>query len=474
MLRNLDEYEFAKLEEMVVSPYFNKDKKCTLLLQLVKPFHPEYDDEKLTREWLFFKLFPQKKKLTSSLNTTMTKLQSLAEEHLIRQKLNDRFLYKNHLLLDSFLDKGLNKQFQTHYKETMNRYSNMKRKDSMNFFEQYLIEKDYYLFNKSEKGRNRSITTASFSNHLDDYYLIQKLTFACEQENQVNISTNESTTAEELIEFAIDKKEDNLEISNSVPRSHMSMLLRRMLVCLKQPNNEASFEEYFTLFLNTDSTTVNRDEYNEFFVHTINYCIYKIIEGKGEYRKKLFELYKMIVEFGLIYVNGFLNLNRVKNIISCAAQVGELEWAASFLDEYKGSIHPDQYNSAYHFYRATIYFYQQQFEDAIEYLNKIESDLDKYYFLNRTTLLLRCYYEAKEPLAFNNTCKTFRANLGRNKKLTTKEKRIYGTFARLAYFVHQYRDGFSKKSKAKLEEMVMNAKFISHRQWLQEKLDKLR
>lgn len=474
VLRSLDEHELIKLEEMVQSPYFNKDKKCLQLFQLLAPFHPNYEDERLTRDYLFFSMFPDKKKITSSLNTTMSKLQGLAEEHLIRQKLNDRFLYKSHLLLESFLEKGLSKQYQTHYKETMSRFSNQLRKDSLNFLEQYLLAKGYYLFNKSEKGRIQAVDASSLSSHLDAYYMIQKLSLACEKEIQMDISSMDSANKNELIELTIDRESDNLTVNKNIPVSHMSLLLRKMLVCMQNPADEEKFEEYYTLFLNTNVQEVDKYEYNDFFVHCINYCIDKIIEGKGDYRKKLFEIYKLTVEFGLIYENGYLYLNRVKNIISCAAQVGELEWAESFLEDYKGAIHPDQYNSAYHFYMATIYFYKQQYDDAITYLNLIESDLDKYYYLNRTTLLLRCYYEAKEAFAFNNNCKTFRANLRRSKKLTSKEKRIYGTFARLAFFIHQYRDGFSKKSKIQLEEMVGEAKFISHKGWLVEKLRQLK
>jgi len=428
----------------------------------------------LTREWIFFTLFPEKKKITSSLNTTMSKLLSFAEELLIREKLNDRFLYKKHLLLERFLEKGLHKQFLSQYKKTMLRFSNIKRRDSANHIEQFLIARNYYLFNKTISGRNQAITPSMISNHLDSYYLIQKLSLECEKEIQLDISAENDGSLEELIEFTLVEHKEKLEVNTNFPQSNRSLLLKKMLVCIQNPQDEEAFEEYMTLFLNTNPTQVDSREYNEIFIHGINYCIDKIIEGKSAYRKKLFELYKLTVEFGLIYENGFLNLNRVKNIIGCAAQVGELEWASYFLEDYKSEIHPDQYNNAYHFYKATIYFYSGEYDEAITYLNKIETDIDKYYYLNRTTLLLRCYYEGKESIAFYNTCKTFRANIRRNKKLTIKEQRIYGTFVRFVYFVYQYKEGFSKKTKPQLVEMITTAKYISHKQWLLQKIEELR
>lgn len=472
VLSSLTDYEFKKLNEMVYSPYFNKSKKCTQLFELLKPFHPNYSEGEFTNESIFKHLFPDKKKITSSLNTTMSQLLFLAKELLIREKLNDRFLYKNHLLLERYLEKGLNKQFKTHYKEIQTLFSNTTKRDPFNHLEQFLIAHNYLTFQKGERGRNEASSISTLSIHLDSYYLIQKLRLNCAREILSDISNGENDE-KDLISYQLSKENDHLIVYNKLNQSQFCQLYREMYHSMQNPEDETLFDNFLLLFLQTDPSKVKKSEYNEFFVHSINYCIDKIIEGKSEYMAKLFELYKLIVEFELIYQNGYLDLNRVKNIISCAAQNGELEWAESFLKAYGKEIHPDQYNSAYYFYLATIYFYKKEYNEAIQYLNRIESDLDKYYFLNRTTLLLRCYYEANESAAFLNTCKTFRANLRRNKKLTTREKRSYGTFARLAYFIHQLRDGFSKKTKIQLKEMVNDAKAISHKGWLLKKLDGL-
>jgi len=473
VLRSLDEYEFKKLGEMVYSPYFNKSEKCRELYEILKPFYPHFKDASLNRKSLFFQLYPEKKKFTSTLNTLMSKLKGLAEEHLVYQQLNDRFLYKKHLLLERHLRKGLHKQYQLEYKETITRFSNMKKRDSMNFLEQFLIKSEYYKFTRTNEGRDQLSNPQQLSQYLDTFFWIKKLNLAFEIETQHSISAAEQVNTDILIELNIEDKKLKL-LNKGFPQTNLSKLYRSMLLCLHQPENEENFVEFLTLFLRTDPKAVDKFEYNEFFTLSINYCIDKIIQGKDHYRNKLFDLYKLIVDFDLIYDFGYLNLNRVKNIIGCAAQVGELDWADEFLEIYKADIHPDLYNSAYHFYKATISFYSNDYDDAIGYLNKIETDIDKYYVLNRTTLLLRCYYEAKEPFSFKNTCKTFRGNIKRNKKYTNVEQRSYDNFARIAYFLHQYRDGFSKKTKPKLLELINSAKQISHKQWLMEKWEELK
>ncbi len=474
ILRGLNKMEFKKLEEMVYSPYFNKSKKCRELFEILKPFYPNFNDSLLNKEALFFQLYPEKKKFTSTFHTIMSQLQDLAEEHLIQLELNDRLLYKKHLLLKSHLKKGFHRRFSAQYKETMDRFANIKKRDSINFLEKYLIELDFYNYEKVVKGRDKPPNPAALSKNLDSFFWIQKLILACESEVFSNISSTVDSDKNELIKLSFEEEKSKLQLNENFTQDHLSLLFQSLLRCIQQPDDEEKFDKFLTLFLTTDPRLVDKEEYNEFFIHSINYCIIKIIQGKGEYRNKLFDLYKLIVDFELIYENGYLNLNRVKNIISCAAQVGELEWAESFLENYKDTIHPDQLNSAYHFYLAVIYFYKEQFDDAIKYLSRIETDIDKYYSLNRTTFLIRCYYENKSRFVFENTCKTFRANLKRNKKLTTKEKQSFNAFTRLAVFIHQYRNGLGSKTKQQLLELVNKANPITHKQWLLAKLEELK
>lgn len=473
ILRSLDDYEFQKFEEMVVSPYFNKDKRCVELLRLLKPFYPNFKDPILTKDYLFFSLFPDKKRVTSTINIVMTKLTGFAREHLVRQKLEERFLLKNHLILECYLDRGLRKQFQTHYNDIQSRYGNLSKKDAMNFLEEFLIAQDYYNFSKMEKGRNKHIDPSTVSNPLDTYFLIQKLQIECEKEVYKDINAT-FDLGKEVIELSLSENLEQLSINQSIPKSHINLLYIKMLNCIKNPINESVFDDFLDTLVNQGINDIKKEEYNQFLTHSINYCIDKILMGKMEYYHKLFIIYKSIVNFKLIYQNGFLNLNRVKNIISCAVQVGEIEWAREFLESQKDRIKPEHLNNAYNFYSALLHFYSEQYDEAIDFLNRIEYDIDKYYFLNRITFLLRCYYENNSDQAFSNLYSTFRSNLSRNKKLTTKEKQSFGTFTRLIYFVHQYRSGFSKKTKSQLTTMINEAQMITHKKWLLSKLDQLK
>ena len=117
LLRNLDAREFKRLEEMVYSPFFNKDRKVTLLFELLKPFAPAFDSPQLTKQWLFEQLFDGRKKITSSLSIKMSKLQTLVKEYLTLNRLEERPYYKRHLLLDALLEKEQFDFFQSQYRE---------------------------------------------------------------------------------------------------------------------------------------------------------------------------------------------------------------------------------------------------------------------------------------------------------------------------------------------------------------------
>jgi len=43
LMSSLDTWEINRLEEMVHSPFFNKDKKCIEFFELLKPFAPGFE-----------------------------------------------------------------------------------------------------------------------------------------------------------------------------------------------------------------------------------------------------------------------------------------------------------------------------------------------------------------------------------------------------------------------------------------------
>jgi len=59
LLKTFDTKEIKRFSEFISSPYFNKNKNVIKLYEVVIKAYPDF--EKITRENIFFKLFPGKK-----------------------------------------------------------------------------------------------------------------------------------------------------------------------------------------------------------------------------------------------------------------------------------------------------------------------------------------------------------------------------------------------------------------------------
>jgi hypothetical protein len=92
ILKTFSKEEMKLFEKFVASPYFNNGKNCAPLLKRLQKFYPDFDDEKLTNENIYKKLYPRKnfnKQVIWNLNSAMEKM---AEEFIAQLGMrNDKF-----------------------------------------------------------------------------------------------------------------------------------------------------------------------------------------------------------------------------------------------------------------------------------------------------------------------------------------------------------------------------------------------
>jgi len=91
-LRLLTKDELRDFARFIESPYFNTDKRMTQVFDYLKKYHPEFESEKLEREYVADKLFPEwKEKQYNKISYLMTDLSQLVSDFMtVRELENDR------------------------------------------------------------------------------------------------------------------------------------------------------------------------------------------------------------------------------------------------------------------------------------------------------------------------------------------------------------------------------------------------
>src|SRR5512143_95729 len=93
ILRTFSPGEMKEFEKLVSSPFFNKGRNYLPFLAVLKKFYPRFDDDKLTPEFVFSKLYRDKKFNKQIIWNMTSAMQNMAEDFLLHVSMKkDRFV----------------------------------------------------------------------------------------------------------------------------------------------------------------------------------------------------------------------------------------------------------------------------------------------------------------------------------------------------------------------------------------------
>lgn len=139
------------------------------------------------------------------------------------------------------------------------------------------------------------------------------------------------------------------------------------------------------------------------------------------------------------------------------------DWVVDLVENYANRLPISDRSDAYHFTMADIYYHQQDYDAALDYLNQTEFS-DIYYALGAKVMLIKIYHEtdAVDPLL--SLLFSFKVYLQRNQKISNATKDAYLNFIR---FVDQLQAG---RDTDKIRSRIQKAKALTDRNWLLKQL----
>jgi hypothetical protein len=462
-LRTLTNKEFKRFESYIISPFFNKNEKVVELFYHVKKHHPLYPENKVSKEVIFSKLFPKEQLDEQKLRYVMTDLTKLLEEYLCYEEYDKNEIYKKHLLLNAYDNRSLEKYFQTSLEEADKQQKEQPYRDVNYFFNQHLIEANAYTHSLSRRPRAISSSLQEAVDNLDYYYLSNRLRYSCA------ILSREHLLQEKYNNLFLDQIFEFLSQTNLDHVPSVAIYLNIALTYLEF-DNEEHYKKLIGLMDNY-SAQFPFDEVKDIYTHAINYCLRKLNAGKEVFLSQLLDLYKVLLKKEIIFDNGYLTPNRVKNIVTAALRAGELEWTETFLKDYRERLDPEFGESTYVYNMANLYYHKKEFSKALKLMQTVEIN-DIYYHLGAKVLLLKTYFELDESEPFFSLVDAFTNYLKRNKLISDSQRTVNLNFVKYSKKLMQMRLG-SKFSTDGIREELQNLKSIANLPWLHEKLEEI-
>ncbi len=464
ILQTLSKVERNRFRKYLLSPYLNEQPDLLLLFEASDKALRDGTFTQLERQQIWQKLYPNKpyndahlRRLSSDL-TQMT-LRFLSDEARSQNPIAEA------LDLQRLLEKPEIKKHLAGVERNISRLLDESLGESPEY---YLarFQMHHNVFTRAAK----TIVTSGYAEklwsadvHLEYFYLTQKLKYYA---SWLLYNRSRTTEKEIILPLGLLERLDK-EPFNETP---LLAVYRNVIESLTKPEEEQHFKNLLES-IETHGNGLSKSDLRECYQIAQNYCAIKINQGKREYYREAFEVFKKIIQKGVLLEGGNLSEGIFKNIVTAGLGVGEFSWTENFIQDYATLLPSDIRENARTFNLASLHFHQKKYQQVIGLIRDVEYS-DVVYTLSAKQLLVRTYFELGEILALDSLIDSFKIFLRRNKLISKSQKREYLNFLNFVKNLTILSAADNRKI-AKLRARIETASSITPKKWLLEKIDAL-
>ncbi|MBX2891724.1 MAG: hypothetical protein KF734_12390 [Saprospiraceae bacterium] len=463
LLQTFSKYELNRFRKFLLSPYLNDQEDLTRLFDVVNEAlrKDEYALAKLDKQKVWKSLYPTQSFDDAHLRRLASDLNQMALRFMVEEHRNQNALSEA-LELQKVLEKpDLSKHLNGVERRIERLLAHSEGKSSDYYFAQFQLH--WNIFSRASKvvattGYAEKLSSADF--FLECYYLAQKLKLyiAWLLYRGFRVTEHEVPVMPGFWEYLQDKRFADIPLIR---------IYRKVILCFVESEQEIHFQEMLK-DLQQFANEITKSDLRECYYMAQNYAALKINQGKTEYYRKVFDIFNNMMEQEILVENRQLPEAVFKNVITVSLGVGEYEWTEQFIQRYSEFLPVNIRENARMFNLAYLYFYQKNYDKAIEYLRDVEYN-DVVYALGAKSILLRTYYERGEMLALDSLMDSFRNYLRRNKVISKNLKREYNNFIYLVKKLTTITPQ-DKKSIASLRRQISETSYSMPKNWLLKKI----
>ena len=389
----------------------------------------------------------------------------LVREFLIQQTLADQPKLQEYLYLTALekrppekLLRGVERGLQT-----AGAAEESEQYDPQAFLQRHLLEqRKYSLLNFDHRPFDHS-NMERVSSELDRYFIVTKIINATHAQSR--FQTEQQKYDLKLIPEVVRFLDNDPTYLLSEPLVAMHYYMYKMLTA--EEDDDTMYERYKQRIVAVGDAIGSRQGY-EFFQAALNYCRRRINEGKQAFLSEYLEVYKYALRHGYVFDNGQLDPLQFRNTILTALRLGEYDWAERYITDYQHKLPVAQRVNAVNYNSATLYFYQKNYDQALEFLRDVEYE-NTTYNLNAKTMLLAIYYETQAFDALDSLFDAITTYLHRHKELPQTAREAFGNLVNFTLRLTRILPG-DERALELLKRDVEGVKYVASRPWLMDKI----
>ena len=463
LLSKLEKTEYKTFDKFVRSPYFNSNNTITDLWELLKKYAPAFDSPKLNKEKIYLRLFPKQAYKDKRMWQLMSDLKGLVEQFLVIEKKEKNSLDFQIDLRAVYSERSLYDWFEQKTKTLETRLCDENDLDVLNLYHLHQINDQAYYNNQSNKTFPNPENLVGAFAHLQSYFYIQELRYACEWASRAYRISEEKPLFVQNITY-------RSQFANNLLYSIYYDLL--LLLTDKEKANDENFESLSAKICRGINKFPKKDQCI-LLLTLINHGSRKAQMGAVSYNRSIFDLLNIGLEVECFIYKGILETNVFVNIIILGSKLKLFAWLDIFLLDYSDYLEVSIKQETLLWAKAIIEYQKGQFKQAVQtydtFHKKGSSELARRSV--QIKACLECYLrdESYYELLINKI-QSFDKYLQREtilsdtkKAIYSKQNRIIKTLANLL-FRNQPKEKFLafEREVAAMDQLVNKEWFLNH------------
>lgn len=465
-LKELKSDVFLRFEAFVKSPYFHKSDNAIQLIDLIKPYHPEFNFPSDVLHKIK-NLSPSK----SAYHVLLSRMNDLLDEFELHELFNKK----------TFLKQSLNYELELEEKNNVKYYHSLQQISEETIFSSDDLYAGFYKeFASIALCENNWITDKEKIFLHSDKAMKNLLNFFLSK--YLMVYANKITHTTNLTENQEEPPETTMVLNFLKEHINEQPLAVKCVYYVIQLYKNIHDNTLFDLFyekIKKDTFLLQKKEIS----YEIKYALLQtssasVIKCYTEpaYFKNAFEIVQFLLEKELYFLDqhDLIIQQRFILIVKIALGANQKEWAKNFIKNEIGRIKKTSQNNFYNYALGLVYFQQQEYNEAVRLMVKINLNTPQFIIDYKITLL-KMYFELDDQPGFTYQSQTFEKFLAKDKLLNKNHKKNMSDSAKFIKLLFRYKKNkkYEELSK-KIESQNINYLIINYRdKWFAEKYNQL-
>lgn len=461
LLGTLDPSEWRRFDRWVHSPWVHQHADTTRFWDLIAA----QGLDTLSAETAFAQLYPAEPYDDAQMRTLRKYLLRLLLDFLAQESVEQDHWMKTYQGLRALRSKGTEKIFERQLRQADQRLTQVEAHDADHYLRRYWLEELKLEYTAQHSPRLLAESLQDANQALDTHYLAEKLRLLMGAANRQggNATPEALPLAEVVLSHVAQHYHTQPPLIQACYQAYHAM------VAQGQPQTEAY--RALRYLLQAAGNRLARDLRINLYFSTINVANALYQRGQESYLRDMLDLYREMLDQGLLQTGGLLSVHNYKNIVTLALRLGEYAWTEQFIEANRTDLPEQAQAGVYHYNLANLRSHQGRYREALRHLQQVEF-IDPFYQIGYKMLQLKIYYECDEIEALLSLATTFRTFVRRQRQLPQRRKQAYLNFTRFTRALFMVKLG-RQANLAALAEEIEAAEALIEKGWLKTKLEEL-